>query len=222
MDRKFILAIFIISLSFLEGYLIIQNQPRQKLEKPKEVNIPESVTPELKPSKYSYPISGYHRRITYRYFGKNVTASDHSPDCGRTYVGFHNGDDLEVTTEENNKDVEIKAISNGTIVLAENIDGYGGLIIEKTEIEGQKYLINYGHIRISSATVSVGTQVNSGQKLALLGNGCSTETDGERKHLHFSIHKGDTIDVRGYIPTEEELKENWVNPKYFLEKINAG
>jgi len=46
----------------------------------------------------------------------------------------------------------------------------------------------------------------------VLGDHESAETDGERKHLHFGIHKGSDIDMRGYVAIEEEL-ENWIDPQ---------
>jgi len=51
-----------------------------------------------------------------------------------------------------------------------------------------------------------------------LGKGYSDETDGERKHLHFAIHKGTKIDVRGYVQTKGELQD-WLNPLPLLDNL---
>jgi len=50
--------------------------------------------------------------------------------------------------------------------------------------------------------------------MGILGDDHSEETDGARKHLHFSIYVGEKMDYHGYIQTQEELS-NWLNPLDF-------
>jgi hypothetical protein len=52
--------------------------------------------------------------------------------------------------------------------------------------------------------------------LAVLGTGFSTETDGERKHLHLGIHKGTAINILGYVQNSSELN-NWVDITKYLK-----
>ena len=54
-------------------------------------------------------------------------------------------------------------------------------------------------------------EVVAGQKIGVLGDGYTTETDGERKHLHFGIIKGNVISYKGYVDTEPQL-EAWIDP----------
>jgi len=60
----------------------------------------------------------------------------------------------------------------------------------------------------------VTTQVKTGDQMGILGDDHSEETDGARKHLHFSIYVGEKMDYHGYIQTQEELS-NWLNPLDF-------
>jgi len=64
--------------------------------------------------------------------------------------------------------------------------------------------------------------VNQGQIIGILGQGYTEETDGARKHLHFSLIKKDVdstgspqaLDIRGYVKTQEELA-GWYDPEEF-------
>lgn len=199
--------------AFLYKYLI-----SNKTMPPTEQNSPtndENIYENL----YYFPMTDYQNRLTYRKFGENITA-EIRPRCGRAFSGIHNGDDLEVLETEINKEVKVFAVNDGEIVFKEYIDGYGGLIILKTSLNNQDVLLNYGHIDITTANVKLGDKITSGQVLAVLGDECSTETDGERKHLHFAIHKGTTIDVKGYLDNQNELGE-WLNPTQALTELKA-
>lgn len=57
--------------------------------------------------------------------------------------------------------------------------------------------------------------MNRGEQIGVLGEGGTTETDGERKHLHFAVLKGESVDLRGYVSTKEELAK-WENPTWFF------
>jgi murein DD-endopeptidase MepM/ murein hydrolase activator NlpD len=100
------------------------------------------------------------------------------------------------------------------------VGGYGGLIVLETSVNGEKYTLYYGHIDITNSTLKKDDTIKAGEKLANLSPACSTASGGERKHLHFGIRKGTTIDIRGYVPNKIELS-NWINPKVFLMQQNA-
>ncbi len=155
-----------------------------------------------------FPISNFSDRITFRTFGQLVSSGEEKKVvCGKAFSGYHTGIDLETTPTEQNSDVPVYSISAGKVVLADFVSGYGGLIV----ILDSNRTIYYGHVNIASSTVKKGDTVILGEKLAVLGKGCSSETDGERKHLHFAIHQGQIIDVRGYVPTKSELSV-WLDP----------
>jgi hypothetical protein len=66
------------------------------------------------------------------------------------------------------------------------------------------------------ASPRVGANLVAGQVIAALGKGSSKETNGERKHLHLSIHNGKTINIAGYVQTKSSLK-NWIDPMTALK-----
>jgi murein DD-endopeptidase MepM/ murein hydrolase activator NlpD len=226
-DKNFLIPLFV--LIFLASGLVLISRSLKRDEKqnpnPKNVTIPEKTNPPnpISPTvetKYHYPISDYNNRIKVKSFGQYFTSSNNPPTCGRAFVGYHDGDDLEVTETELNSDVPVYAVADGRIRQVSTLSGYGGLLIMEANLNGQEVTMNYGHISLASTKVKTGDEVKVGQELALLGKGCSAETDGERKHLHFAIHKGSTIDVAGYIKTQAELT-NWLNPKEELAAIGA-
>jgi len=51
--------------------------------------------------------------------------------------------------------------------------------------------------------------------LGNLGTGFSSETDGERKHLHLAIHKGSSVNILGYVQTKALLFD-WLDPAKYL------
>lgn len=91
------------------------------------------------------------------------------------------------------------------------VSGYGGVVMIEHTVEGETVTALYGHVRLSSVSKKVGDPVSKGEKIAVLGTGFSSETDGERKHLHFGLLKGSSTNLRGYVSTEAELAP-WVDP----------
>ena len=55
-----------------------------------------------------------------------------------------------------------------------------------------------------------------GDVVGVLGAAFSKETAGERKHLHFGIHKGVRLDLRGYVDAKEALA-NWLDPWQYID-----
>lgn len=74
----------------------------------------------------------------------------------------------------------------------------------------------YGHLKLASIKSSLGQELAQGQQIGILGKGYGQETDGERKHLHLSIHKGETVDIKGYVQNPEELN-NWIDITKYLK-----
>lgn len=168
-----------------------------------------------------YPTTRYTDRLTIRPYGQQVGATDNQGfTCGDPFTGIHNADDLEALSGEIGATVPVYAIASGTIKMAEPVAGYGGLVVIEHIINGKMITSYYGHVALDS-NYTIGKHVNAGEQIAKLGEDCSADTSNERKHLHFSIREGSSIDVRGYIESETELSE-WLNPKQFLETANAG
>ncbi len=174
----------------------------------------ESEPAEVVPSRYVSPLDHPDDRITKKPFGIFITPST-SPVQPERFSGYHTAVDMEILPDEENADVMVRAFCQGPIVAARTVSGYGGVIIQRCDLDSQTVTALYGHININSVFPSVGDTMNPGDDLALLGKGYSTETDGERKHLHFALHKGSAIEYRGYVSGEPAL-DQWIDPEPYL------
>ena len=63
-------------------------------------------------------------------------------------------------------------------------------------LESQPVTVLYGHLDMDSITLAIGDEISEGDNIAKLGSGMTEKTDGERKHLHLSIHKGTDLNLR--------------------------
>lgn len=131
------------------------------------------------------------------------------------FTGYHTGVDFETYSSEQSTDVPIYAACAGTLLLKEWASGYGGVAVQSCTIDSQAVTVIYGHLRQSSITPAKGANLTAGEQIAVLGTGYSTETDGERKHLHFGIHIGTSVNILGYVPTKADLS-GWLNPLQYL------
>ena len=152
-----------------------------------------------------YPIAEFKQRITKKPFGIYVTPKN-SPIQPERFTGFHTGVDVEYT--DATSDVPVFAVCDGDIVLARWVSGYGGTVVLKCQINNTDYFVLYGHLRTSSITKNI--KVLKGSQIAVLGKGKTLETDFEREHLHFSVHKN-SLDLRGYVQKQSELN-GWIDP----------
>jgi len=151
-----------------------------------------------------WPIGGALARVTKKPFGIYVSPG-HSPINPERFTGYHTGVDFETTAAEKDTDVPIYAICAGPLALKEIASGYGGVAVQSCTINKEPVTVIYGHLRLTSIKVKAGTKLNPGQQIGVLGTGYSTETGGERKHLHLGIHKGAAIDLLGYVATKSQL-----------------
>jgi murein DD-endopeptidase MepM/ murein hydrolase activator NlpD len=160
------------------------------------------------------PISNAMARVTKKPFGIYITPAN-SPVQPEKFTGYHTGTDFETTVQEQNADVSVYAICDGRLALKETATGYGGVAVESCSINNEAVTVVYGHIRLSSVALKAGQEIHAGDRLAVLGTGYSSETDGERKHLHLGIHKGAATNIKGYVQNESELV-NWLNINNYL------
>lgn len=153
------------------------------------------------------PIAGFKSRITKKPFGIYITPQN-SPVQPEKFTGYHTGSDVEY--QDVTIDVPVYAIADGMEVAAQSVSGYGGAEILKMNIDGQDRNVLYGHLRLSSLP-KMGTKVKKGEQIGLLGTGYSSETSGERRHLHFAVLDSTRIDWRGYVQNKSELS-GWIDP----------
>lgn len=173
-----------------------------------------------------YPLDNFAARITANDFGTYYPAGGTTnPDraaCPSStyYVGYHTANDLEIFSNETSISVPIKSIADGTVREVKAVSGYGGLIVIEYSLGGNIYTAYFGHINLATATVKAGDHVTAGEHIVDLGPACSSINGDVRKHLHFGLHKGSSIDVRGYVPDQSTLS-NWVDPKVLLSDLGA-
>ena len=149
------------------------------------------------------------RRVTKKPFGIFVTPEDSTVSPER-FRGYHTGTDFEAFPGEDPHDLFVTALCDGDVLMRGDVNGYGGVLIQSCILDGQNVTVLYGHLSLDSIAVQKGDVLTKGYTIGTLGKGYSEETDGERPHLHLSIHKGTGVEYRGYVNSEAELKE-WVD-----------
>ena len=155
----------------------------------------------------AFPVNDFKARITKKPFGIYITPAT-SPVQSEKFTGYHTEVDVEygdVTT-----DVPVYALAQGTIVYSNWVSGYGGVFMIEIQLNGAPHTVLYGHIRPSSLP-KIGQKVTRGEQLAVLGTGYSTETDGERRHLHFAVLSDNRLDIKGYVQNQSQLS-GWLDP----------
>ena len=140
----------------------------------------------------------------------------HSPVTPEKFTGYHTGTDFETLPSEQNIDVPIFAICDGKILVKKIASGYGGVIVEACTLAGESVTIIYGHLALASIVKNVGENFSEGEKIGVLGKGFSTDTAGERKHLHLGIHQGSAINILGYAQKQADLSQ-WDNVVDYLK-----
>jgi hypothetical protein len=174
-------------------------------------NIPEKSTNALS---FAWPISNPTQRVTKKPFGIKVSPQN-SPVTPEKFSGYHNAVDFEIISGEEDVDVEITAVCEGKLLTKRTATGYGGVIVQSCTLDENPVTVVYGHIKLSSVDKKVGDAITIGERLGVLGKGYSSETDGERKHLHLGIHKGSAVNIAGYVQTEAALKD-WIDIRTVL------
>ena len=156
-------------------------------------------------------IAGYTTRITKKPFGISVSPQN-SPVTPERFSGYHTGVDFEVTEEELEKEIPVCAMCDGEIVVARRVGGYGGVLVQRCDLNAHGAVtVLYGHLALDGLQTMQGKVITKGERIGILGRGFSADTDGERKHLHLSIHKGTGITYAGYVDTESKLSQ-WIDP----------
>ncbi|MFA5961246.1 MAG: M23 family metallopeptidase [Parcubacteria group bacterium] len=158
---------------------------------------------------FQAPLDRANERVTKKYFGIYITPAT-SPVQPERFSGYHTGTDFEIFPEELNATVPVQAICDGKLILKKSASGYGGVAVESCMLNNQPVTVVYGHLKLSSITSAIGADLKAGDTLGQLGAAYSTETDGERKHLHLGIHKGASVNILGYVQTKSELA-SWID-----------
>ncbi len=187
-----------------------QSSPSQQIPVVQTSPPPEQID-NTKSSSIMAPVPEFQRRITKKPFGIFISPKS-SPVQPERFTGYHTGVDIEYGDVPG--DVIVSAIADGTVVLSKKATGYGGVIAIEHTIDGKRVVAIYGHLDPKSL-LNTGASVKMGDKIGILGDGETSETDGERKHLHFGLSISAGVDIRGYVQRKEELS-GWLDPVKML------
>lgn len=163
---------------------------------------------------WTAPLTRLTERTILKPFGIHITKA-HSPVQPERFAGYHTGIDYEVLEGEQHADVPVSAICDGMIREKRHATGYGGVVVQECAFGDETVTVLYGHLRLTSIEPVIGDYLAPGAMIGVLGTGFTDETDGERKHLHFAVHRGRTVDYRGYVHSADELKA-WIDPATLL------
>lgn len=173
-----------------------------------------SATPSNIFARFTAPIDKWQERVIKKPFGIKISPNN-SPVSPERFSGYHTGVDFETFSDEQDGEVPIYAICDGSLILKKSASGYGGVAVQSCKFESQDITVIYGHLNLASILAVQNQQLAAGEKIGILGNGFSAQTDGERKHLHLGIHKGKAINILGYVQNISEL-ENWLDVTKYL------
>ncbi len=158
---------------------------------------------------FTAPIADALARVTKKPFGIKVSP-DNSPVSPERFSGYHTGVDFETTPDEADADIPVFAVCDGPLIYRGTVNGYGGVAVQRCKLNNEDITVLYGHLKLKSIAAAVNSDISAGDQLSILGQGYSAETDGERKHLHLGIHRGQEVNYLGYVPTEAQLKD-WID-----------
>lgn len=201
---------------FVGGALLIVMRSSTKLETGSPITGTAVLRGEIRaiPADWALPLHRAAERVTKKPFGIHITPTN-SPIQPERFSGYHTGADFEIFDDEMKKDVAVRSISNGIVLEKRRAGGYGGVMVVSSRLDEGPVTIVYGHLRLTSIPLERGDSVRIGDRLGVLGDDQSDETDGERKHLHLSIHRGTPVNIRGYVNSPSELQE-WIDPMTFI------
>lgn len=164
------------------------------------------------------PIDEAARRITKKPFGIEIHPET-SPVPDDHFNGFHVGVDFEAFDWEDDIDVPVYAICAGRLLFKKQAQGYGGVAVQRCQLEGREVTVIYGHLRLASISAEAGGRIAQGQKIGVLGTGHSEETEGVRKHLHLGLYDGafDPLkpDIRGYVKDPVDIAK-WLDAQDYI------
>ncbi|MDD2766184.1 MAG: M23 family metallopeptidase [Candidatus Moranbacteria bacterium] len=171
---------------------------------------PTSVLPDIRKEVFGAPLDQASERIMKKPFGILIDSKT-SPVQPERFGGYHTGTDFETFPNEKSVDVSVRAICTGEINMKRQASGYGGLVVQQCTLDGEAISIVYGHLALRSVTAEKGDILIQGDVIGILEMAESIDTDGERKHLHLGIFRGDAINILGYVPSQKEL-DQWIDP----------
>lgn len=210
------LLIIVVVLIFKPGNLnFLEPKHEPTLFKTITIEKSEPVINKVAEEQIVIPIEDALSRITKKPFGLHVTPQS-SPVSPEKFHGYHTGVDFEIKEDEDGLEIPIFVICDGPLLKKGLINGYGGVAVQSCTWEDAPVTVVYGHLKLTSVEANIGTILATGDKIGVLGKAYSSETSGERKHLHLGVSKGEAINYHGYVANKAEL-ENWFDPLLLIK-----
>lgn len=150
-------------------------------------------------------------RITKKPFGVYISPGN-SPVSPERFAGYHVGTDFELYEDEDPHNISVTSLCSGTVQYVAWVKGYGGVLVQSCTVEGAEVTVLYGHLALDTIAYRAGDSLPEGERIATLGKGYSMETDNERPHLHLAVHKGTSVELRGYAEEKNEISD-WMDPR---------
>jgi murein DD-endopeptidase MepM/ murein hydrolase activator NlpD len=214
--KKVIYIVIILIIIAVAVFFLLKNLPqKESSNNPLPANQPSVTQPENKiTDDFQPPLNRAGERVTKKTFAMFITPKN-SPIQPEKFQGYHTGVDFEVFPEELNAEVSVRAVCSGSLKMKKYATGYGGVAVQDCESNKEPITVIYGHLKLSSINLAVGQNITIGEVIGILGANKSTETNGERKHLHLGIHKGNEINILGYVGSQAELS-SWIDPCLYV------
>ena len=186
-------------------------------EEKSENNLEEKVesNPAVTQNIFMSPLDRVTERVTKKPFGIFISPKS-SPIQPERFSGYHTGVDFEIFPEELEKEVAVNAVCSGKLLVKRAATGYGGVAVQSCDLGGTPITVIYGHLRLDSIKGAIGEDIAIEEALGVLGRAYSSETGGERKHLHLGMHNGLEINILGYVSLKN-LLDNWLDPMLFIK-----
>jgi murein DD-endopeptidase MepM/ murein hydrolase activator NlpD len=159
-------------------------------------------------SPWQAPIDQAALRVTKKPFGIFITPKNSLVSPER-FSGYHTGTDFEFLENEV-EPPEFRAVCSGVVTQKRVANGYGGVLVTRCSVAEKTYSVVYGHVALGSIDKKAGDTVGAGEALGRLGKAYSSETDGERGHLHLGVYTKSEASILGYVPSKEALGA-WVD-----------
>lgn len=177
-------------------------------------NAPRAVAPD-----FIWPLDNTQERALLLDFGMYVTPNpDQNPiDPPERWTGYHAAQDIEIFPDEIGRDVPVLASCDGKVIFTGEVNGYGGVLVQTCKLDSEDITVLYGHIDPHRILKRADDRLNQGNVLGYLGNHKSRDAGYNRKHLHFQMHRGTDIILRGYTSNKEQLN-GYINPTDIIKQ----
>jgi len=169
MKNKLLIIIFLCILLIVAGLIIFSKKNNPQNTNQPQNQVSNSTNNNSVPLLLS-PISSALERVTKKPFGIKISPTN-SPVSPERFTGYHTGVDFEILPGEENIDVPISAICTGPLLIKRWANGYGGMVVQKCQLEGQDITVVYGHLKIDSVIIKVNDTITAGEQIGILGKG---------------------------------------------------